>query len=184
MPCQFLVLYHTIIQLTIGGQGYPRPISTVGGVMNLGNYKTLSANSVNFRALGKRKDLVFRVLFLFCGVLLVIVLCHFNLARVPETLFEDRRTWADEVCEHNSYLSGQTTKEILSGRLHTTSTQRGLSKYQLKHLFVDKVHKVLYCFVPKAGCTNWKRIMLMLTGRMNVSLPIDIPRSTAHKYQL
>ena len=38
-------------------------------------------------------------------------------------------------------------------------------KYQkkvLQHLLLDDVHKVIYCFVPKAGCTVMKTAFLML----------------------
>ena len=40
-------------------------------------------------------------------------------------------------------------------------------------LVVDEKHKILYCELPKVGCTNWKRTLLQLLhpetyGKMNV----------------
>ncbi|XP_009073354.1 PREDICTED: carbohydrate sulfotransferase 9, partial [Acanthisitta chloris] len=46
----------------------------------------------------------------------------------------------------------------------------GIKKLQthLVHLvsriYVEDRHKVLYCEVPKAGCSNWKRVLMVLNG--------------------
>ncbi|XP_075888549.1 carbohydrate sulfotransferase 12-like [Nelusetta ayraudi] len=34
---------------------------------------------------------------------------------------------------------------------------------ELENLLVDDRHGIIYCFVPKVACTNWKRIMIVLT---------------------
>lgn len=51
---------------------------------------------------------------------------------------------------------------------------------QLNHILVDHTHKLLYCYVPKVACTNWKRVMMVLTGQSNVSNLMDIPANVAH----
>ncbi|KFW04681.1 Carbohydrate sulfotransferase 9, partial [Eurypyga helias] len=34
----------------------------------------------------------------------------------------------------------------------------------VSRIYVEDRHKVLYCEVPKAGCSNWKRVLMVLNG--------------------
>ncbi|KAJ8373647.1 hypothetical protein SKAU_G00042270 [Synaphobranchus kaupii] len=58
--------------------------------------------------------------------------------------------------------------------------RRVLTPADLKHLVVDDEHELLYCYVPKVACTNWKRVMMVLTGRGKYGDPMEIPSSEAH----
>ncbi|XP_072576224.1 carbohydrate sulfotransferase 13 isoform X1 [Vulpes vulpes] len=60
-----------------------------------------------------------------------------------------------------------------------TRRQRLLRPEDLRHVLVDDAHGLLYCYVPKAACTNWKRVLLALSGRGPAD-PRAIPAPEAH----
>ncbi|XP_036788780.1 carbohydrate sulfotransferase 12 [Manis pentadactyla] len=60
-----------------------------------------------------------------------------------------------------------------------------IPNYELNHLIVDDRHGVIYCYVPKVACTNWKRIMIVLSESLldqgaPYRDPLDIPREYVH----
>ncbi|XP_006835102.1 PREDICTED: carbohydrate sulfotransferase 9 [Chrysochloris asiatica] len=36
--------------------------------------------------------------------------------------------------------------------------------HMVSRIYVEDKHRILYCEVPKAGCSNWKRILMVLNG--------------------
>lgn len=62
-----------------------------------------------------------------------------------------------------------------------THKRRVLIPDDLKHVIVDDRHGMLYCYVPKVACTNWKRVLLVLTdGSGDLREPLQIPANEAH----
>ncbi|XP_063965460.1 carbohydrate sulfotransferase 10-like [Lytechinus pictus] len=39
-----------------------------------------------------------------------------------------------------------------------------ISDNTFHHIYVSDKYKLLYCFIPKVGCSNWKRVMMILNG--------------------
>ncbi|KAK0146498.1 Carbohydrate sulfotransferase 11 [Merluccius polli] len=64
--------------------------------------------------------------------------------------------------------------------LSETRKRRVLSPDDLRHLIVDDTHSLIYCYVPKVACTNWKRVLMVLTGDGRYSDPLAIPANEAH----
>ncbi|XP_013382381.1 carbohydrate sulfotransferase 11-like [Lingula anatina] len=47
--------------------------------------------------------------------------------------------------------------------------------------WVDDHHKFIFCEIPKAGCTNWKRIMLLMTCNYNRSYIWSLSKTGVHE---
>ena len=74
--------------------------------------------------------------------------------------FQDDQTDRQEVlhkwCTENGFPTRQPTIETLQWY-----------KYDFSEIYVNEEHKVIYCHIPKTGCTNWKRYFILLSGVLN-----------------
>ncbi|XP_029949848.1 carbohydrate sulfotransferase 12-like [Salarias fasciatus] len=58
---------------------------------------------------------------------------------------------------------------------------------ELDHFIVDDKHQIIYCYVPKVACSNWKRMMMILSeSQISPSSgkpytdPVEIPTNIVH----
>ena len=51
-------------------------------------------------------------------------------------------------------------------------------------ILVDKKNKVLYCVIPKTGCSTWKTLFVNLSGKSTVDTDINIHRADINQYGL
>ncbi|XDV12720.1 hypothetical protein PO909_001315 [Leuciscus waleckii] len=66
---------------------------------------------------------------------------------------ESRKQLIQDVCSNRSFLD-------FPGKNRTFDD---IPNKELDHLIVDDRHGIIYCYVPKVACTNWKRIMIVLS---------------------
>jgi hypothetical protein len=70
---------------------------------------------------------------------------------VWRTTFTERRKGVRQACKRR-------------GGPATLTPAQSLNLY--RHMIVDDNHKLIYCYVPKAACTSWKKVMLVLAGHV------------------
>eukprot|EP00079_Xenopus_tropicalis_P029108 XP_012824242.1 PREDICTED: carbohydrate sulfotransferase 9-like [Xenopus tropicalis] len=58
-----------------------------------------------------------------------------------------------------------------------TDSLHGISSTTANQLYVVHDHKFIYCEVPKVGCSNWKRIILLLNRTGGKFVPQDVHTS-------
>ncbi|KAG7473463.1 hypothetical protein MATL_G00096150 [Megalops atlanticus] len=47
---------------------------------------------------------------------------------------------------------------------YKSNSKRLVTPHHVSRIFVEDRYKLLYCEVPKAGCSNWKRVLMVLGG--------------------
>lgn len=61
---------------------------------------------------------------------------------------------------------------------YKSSISKAITRKVVQYIYVEDNHKLLYCQVPKAGCSNWKRTLMVLAGR--ASNTDNIKHDTVH----
>lgn len=83
-----------------------------------------------------------------------------NMTLIYRSVMERQRIRSERVRDVCAKLNA-------TGRLMTKSRKAIPSHFS--SFFVDDYHGVLYCSIPKVASTNWKRVLLVLTGMMNTT---------------
>lgn len=84
-------------------------------------------------------------------------------------------SWA--ILQHRQQERKRLMREACA-RYRARSSLRAITPRHVSRIFVEDRHRVLYCEVPKAGCSNWKRVLMVLAGL--ASSTADIPHDTVH----
>ncbi|XP_022820826.1 carbohydrate sulfotransferase 11 [Spodoptera litura] len=114
------------------------------------------------------------------GVLKVEIVLLLNLLVVSGDVYNN------EVSEHSLELTQSLNlarQELIQETCRHFPPKYGLDELppsQLEHILINEEHKLLYCYVPKVACTNWKRIFMMLSGKWNGTDVLSITASIAH----
>jgi chondroitin 4-sulfotransferase 11 len=76
------------------------------------------------------------------------------------------------------HLSHACQKLNASGLLNLTL--KGMRPSQFRSFLVDEKRRFVFCYIPKVACTNWKRVFLILTGKMNTTETSKLVSNDVH----
>ncbi|XP_070198058.1 carbohydrate sulfotransferase 11-like isoform X2 [Littorina saxatilis] len=60
------------------------------------------------------------------------------------------------------------------------TSSAALKSSPFSHVLVNDKNKMLYCIVAKVACSNWRRVLLALSGKVNATNPTDINIHAVH----
>ncbi|XP_047009312.1 carbohydrate sulfotransferase 8 [Ictalurus punctatus] len=63
---------------------------------------------------------------------------------------------------HTQKTRHRLIKEVCAK--YRSNISRTITPHHVSRIYVEDRHKLLYCEVPKAGCSNWKRVLMVLAG--------------------
>lgn len=72
----------------------------------------------------------------------------------------------------------QSNKDVLSKRRRSLEE---ISDKELKNFIVDDKHGIIYCFIPKVACSNWKRVMFVLNQNEPYADPLSVSTDVIHE---
>lgn len=125
--------------------------------------------------------------------LLIILICsNYAKSSFIDQMLNDNNVISNDMHVNNhgfeltqaNNLQRQELIQKICDHSHTVAFNKSVDDIpddQLDHLIVDPTHKFLYCYVPKVACTNWKRVLMLMTNQWkNGTDPLKIPAALAH----
>lgn len=86
-----------------------------------------------------------------------------------------------ELTQTNNLLRQERLQKMCASSQSIVQDVAEIPDDQLDHMIIDDKHKFLYCYVPKVACTNWKRVLMLMTNRWrHGNDPLKIPATLAH----
>ncbi|XP_043937530.1 carbohydrate sulfotransferase 8 [Protopterus annectens] len=85
----------------------------------------------------------------------------------------------DDVLE--SFYETQRQRKLLMRDTclkYKSNSRKSITPHHVSRIFVEDRHKMLYCEIPKAGCSNWKRVLMVLNGLAHSTS--EIKHNTVH----
>nr|XP_020864928.1 carbohydrate sulfotransferase 8-like [Phascolarctos cinereus] len=92
----------------------------------------------------------------------------------------------------DTYSPWQRTQQLRQEHLSAACKKHGLwkprshplPKQVVRQLLVEPNHRLLFCEVPKAGCSNWRRVLLLLTLNLSRWDPAEVESDSLHHTRL
>ncbi|KPP58914.1 Carbohydrate sulfotransferase D4ST1-like [Scleropages formosus] len=139
--------------------------------------------------------LTFAVIVASGGLLLMIEKGMLNSMEPPAPRGSARRaehTGPEPQHDDGADTDFQILQEIRNRTIQTVCGQKNMPhsvwslsplqrKTLLQHILVNDRHRFLYCYVPKVACSNWKRVLKVLSGALQ---SVDVNVKMDHKSDL
>ncbi|XP_021455107.2 carbohydrate sulfotransferase 14 [Oncorhynchus mykiss] len=164
-----------------------------GSVINF--RKTVNSGSLRRSSTVLPSVLTFAVIVASGGLLLMIEKGMLNSMETPPPLGYSKRSGYPRQARNLDPAvdaESQILQEIRNRTIRTMCGQKNMPhsvwslsplqrKTLLQHILVNDEHRFLYCYVPKVACSNWKRVLKVLSGALE---NVDVNIKMNHKSDL